>query len=43
MKRRSWWLTAIGVLVTAVMLFPVYWMINVSLTRRPTCARARPT
>ena len=29
MKRRSWWLTAVGVLLTAVMLFPVYWMINV--------------
>jgi multiple sugar transport system permease protein len=29
MKR---WRTAVGVLLTAVMLFPVYWMINVSLT-----------
>ncbi len=26
------WNTAIGVILTAVMLFPVYWMINVSLT-----------
>ena len=25
--------TAIGVLLTAIMLFPVYWMINVSFTR----------
>jgi multiple sugar transport system permease protein len=24
--------TAIGVVITAVMLFPLYWMINVSLT-----------
>ena len=39
MKRRSWWLTAIGVLVTAVMLFPVYWMINVSLTPTPEHAQ----
>ncbi len=31
MKRPAW-LTAIGVLLTAVMLFPVYWMIAVSLT-----------
>jgi multiple sugar transport system permease protein len=32
-KHRSWWLTAVGVLLTASMRFPVYWMINVSLTR----------
>jgi multiple sugar transport system permease protein len=31
--RRRWWKTAIGVALTAVMLFPVYWMANVSLTR----------
>ncbi len=31
---RSWWKTTIGVVLTAVMLFPVYWMINVSLTQR---------
>jgi multiple sugar transport system permease protein len=30
---RAWWKTGIGLLLTAVMLFPVYWMINVSLTR----------
>jgi multiple sugar transport system permease protein len=29
---RTWWRTVVGVLLTAVMLFPVYWMINVSLT-----------
>jgi multiple sugar transport system permease protein len=29
---RSWWRTAVGVLLTALMLFPIYWMINVSLT-----------
>ncbi|UYQ65000.1 carbohydrate ABC transporter permease [Streptomyces peucetius] len=30
---RSRWKTALGVLLTALMLFPVYWMFNVSLTR----------
>ena len=42
MKRRSWWLTAIGVLVTAAMLFPVYWMINVSLTSTPNMRKSPP-
>jgi multiple sugar transport system permease protein len=31
--RRSWWRTALGVVLTALMLFPVYWMFNVSLTQ----------
>ena len=31
--RRTWWKTTIGVGLTALMLFPIYWMINVSLTR----------
>ncbi len=31
--RRPWWKTALGVFLTALMLFPVYWMVNVSLTR----------
>ena len=31
--RRSWWKTALGVVLTALMLFPVYWMINVSFTK----------
>ncbi|MEV0531014.1 carbohydrate ABC transporter permease [Kitasatospora sp. NPDC050463] len=31
-RRRSRGKTAIGVLLTAVMLFPVYWMLNVSFT-----------
>lgn len=30
--RRPWYLTVVGIALTAVMLFPVYWMINVSLT-----------
>lgn len=31
--RRPWWKTVLGIVFTVVMLFPVYWMINVSLTR----------
>jgi multiple sugar transport system permease protein len=31
---RTWWKTTIGVILTAIMLFPVYWMVNVSLTKR---------
>jgi multiple sugar transport system permease protein len=33
MAQRPWWKTALGIVFTALMLFPVYWMINVSLTR----------
>jgi multiple sugar transport system permease protein len=32
--RRTWWKTVLGVVLTALMLFPLYWMINVSLTKR---------
>lgn len=32
-RRGGWWRTGLGLLFTAVMLFPVYWMVNVSLTR----------
>ncbi len=32
-KRSSGWRTLVGVVLTAIMLFPVYWMVNVSLTR----------
>jgi multiple sugar transport system permease protein len=31
--RRTRWKTALGVFFTALMLFPVYWMVNVSLTK----------
>jgi multiple sugar transport system permease protein len=41
-KRRSWWLTALGVLFTALMLFPVYWMINVSLTQASNMRKSPP-
>ncbi len=30
--RRNWWKTVVGVALTAVMLFPVYWLGTVALT-----------
>ncbi|MFC6849893.1 carbohydrate ABC transporter permease, partial [Streptomyces caelestis] len=39
---RTWWKTAIGVLLTAIMLFPVYWMLNVSLTRDQDMRKSPP-
>jgi len=42
MNRRRWWVTGIGVLLTAVMLFPVYWMVNVSLTRTSDMRKSPP-
>lgn len=38
----AWWKTAIGVLLTAVMLFPVYWMVNVSFTRDRDMRKSPP-
>jgi multiple sugar transport system permease protein len=32
-RGRTWWKTAIGLVLTAVMLFPIYWMVNASFTR----------
>ncbi|GAB1818821.1 carbohydrate ABC transporter permease [Herbidospora sp. RD11066] len=34
--------TAVGVVLTAVMLFPVYWMVNVSFTRDADLRRSPP-
>lgn len=34
--------TAIGVVLTAIMLFPVYWMVNVSLTRATDMRKSPP-
>ena len=39
---RSWCRTAVGLLLTAVMLFPVYWMVNVSLTPPSRMRKAPP-
>ncbi|HYF72890.1 MAG TPA: carbohydrate ABC transporter permease [Nocardioides sp.] len=32
--RRAPWKTALGLVLTGIMLFPLYWMVNVSLTER---------
>lgn len=40
--RRTPWRTVVGVLLTAVMLFPVYWILNVSLTRTADLRRDPP-
>jgi multiple sugar transport system permease protein len=40
--RRTWWKTGIGLLLTAIMLFPVYWMINVSFTRDQDLRKSPP-
>ncbi len=39
---RRWWKTATGLVLTALMLFPVYWMINVSLTRDRSMRKTPP-
>jgi multiple sugar transport system permease protein len=39
--RRPWWKTLIAVILTAVMLFPVYWMVNVSFTRRESIRKSQ--
>ena len=36
---RTWWKTGIGLVLIAIMLFPIYWMVNVSLTRRDSIRR----
>jgi len=42
MKRRSWVLTLVGIVLTAVMLFPVYWMVNVSFTKASDMRKSPP-
>ncbi|WP_433479258.1 carbohydrate ABC transporter permease [Spirillospora sp. CA-142024] len=39
---RTWWKTAAALALTAVMLFPVYWMINVSFTRDRDMRKSPP-
>jgi multiple sugar transport system permease protein len=35
MKHRStWWKTILAIILTLIMLFPMYWMINISFTQR---------
>jgi multiple sugar transport system permease protein len=40
--RRPWWKTALGLLFTGLMLFPVYWMFNVSLTQTSDLRNSPP-
>ncbi|WP_330346983.1 carbohydrate ABC transporter permease [Streptomyces sp. NBC_00582] len=40
--RRTGWKTAVGLLLTGVMLFPVYWMVNVSFTRDQDMRKSPP-
>jgi multiple sugar transport system permease protein len=41
-RTRSWWKTGIGLVLTGLMLFPVYWMLNVSLTRDQDMRKTPP-
>ncbi|GGX18860.1 carbohydrate ABC transporter permease [Streptomyces lomondensis] len=41
-RSRTWGKTTVGVLLTAVMLFPVYWMLNVSFTRDQDMRKSPP-
>jgi multiple sugar transport system permease protein len=41
-SKRTWWKTGLGLALTAVMLFPVYWMINVSFTPAQRMRRTPP-
>ena len=38
---RSWWKTALALALTAVMLFPIYWMLNVSFTSRESIRKSQ--
>lgn len=41
-RGRNWRHTVIGVVLTAIMLFPVYWIVNVSLTQTADLRRSPP-
>ncbi len=41
-RRRTGWQTALGLALTVVMLFPVYWMLNVSFTRDQDMRKSPP-
>ncbi|HEY3436207.1 MAG TPA: carbohydrate ABC transporter permease [Actinotalea sp.] len=38
---RSWWKSPLALVLTAAMLFPVYWMVNVSFTRRASIRKSQ--
>lgn len=39
---RAWWKTPVALVLTGIMLFPVYWMVNVSFTRRESIRKSQP-
>jgi multiple sugar transport system permease protein len=41
-RRTTWWKTLVGLVLTGLMLFPVYWMVNVSFTRDIDMRRTPP-
>jgi multiple sugar transport system permease protein len=41
-RRTNWWKTATGIVLTAIMLFPVYWMLNASFTRDQDMRKSPP-
>lgn len=41
-NKRTWGKTTIGLLLTGIMLFPVYWMLNVSFTRDQDMRKSPP-
>ncbi len=41
--RRTAWKSALGITLTAIMLFPVYWMLNASLTRDQDLRKTPPS
>jgi multiple sugar transport system permease protein len=40
--QKTWLKTGIGLLLTGLMLFPVYWMVNVSFTRDRDIRKSPP-
>src|SRR5665213_2637020 len=41
-KKKVWFKTVVGLLLTGLMLFPVYWMVNVSFTRDRDMRKSPP-
>lgn len=42
-RQRQWYTTAIALVLTGIMLFPLYWMVNVSLTPRNELRKDPPS
>jgi multiple sugar transport system permease protein len=43
MRGGTWWKTVVGLVLTAIMLFPVYWMVNASFTRDRDLRKSPPS